>query len=521
MGNDRKNENGKDRKALYAIMLGTVILFFIFTFMKSGLFIDEIYTFGLSNSHESGFIKAKMGGDVREKTITREMFEDYLSVQPDEKFDLVSVYHNQEKDVHPPLYYWMFNILYSFFPGSYSIWPALMMDLALHLVTIYLLHRLLGRLFPERTALLCTALYAFSSISISTALMIRMYVLLTTLTVSLANLILDILENPRWYDYILLTLDIYLGMMTQYYFVFYAFLVCLAVLICTIIAREYRKSITFSISAILGVILMVLSFPAVIRHLTGDGLVSGTTAISNAFNLKGYLGSLFSFGGGTFRQLPVAALTGVICLAMSFSTHFDQKKGEEMTIQRKRALIIFIPAIISFVIVAIVSPYKTSRYIWNIAPIFIVCLAFVMDTSRILERHSRLIPLLLLLTVMFDFVLQPEYLMKETDGIEESLSDHTDLPCVLLQPNSNPQITANMLQLMEFDDVFVTDDTRSQNLQQYLENAEECILCINIWKEDHPMDVDMSLKSLENLYGFKEAEFLTTSPFYEIYHLHR
>ena len=514
-----ENKSSNNKKALFLIMLGTIILFFIFAFLKSGLFLDEIYTFGLSNSHESGFIKAKMDGDVREKIITREIFEDYLSVQPDEKFDFVSVYHNQEKDVHPPLYYWLFNILYSFFPNSYSRWPAHLMNLTFHLITVLILSKLLNRLFSSKISFLCTALYAFSSISISTALMIRMYVLLTTLTISLAYLILDILENPKWYDYILLTINIYLGLMTQYFFVFYAFFVCLTCLIYFLLKKQYKLACTFSISALLGVIFMVLSFPAVINHLIGDGLVSGTTAVSNALDIKGYLKSILIFGATTFVRLPIAIILGSICLIISFSNHFDKTTDNEKKINRTRSVLIFLPAIISFFIIAIVSPYKTSRYIWNIVPIFIVCLAFVIDTSKLMEKHFNLIPYLLLATFIFDIVFKPEYLMPDTKTIEESLKNYTNLPCVLIQPNGNPQITANMMQLMEFDNILVTDNTESENIQLYLDNNENCIICINTRIDDHIIIAEEVLKSFNNLYEFNNSSLLTKSPFYDIYYL--
>ncbi|MBQ7896012.1 MAG: hypothetical protein IJ364_05595, partial [Oscillospiraceae bacterium] len=100
----------------------------MFADSKSGLFIDEIYTFGLANNHEGPFLDSLVGGSVNNKIMTRQDLLDYVVVNEDQRFDFKAVYDNQANDVHPPLYYWLFNMAYSFFPGLFSKWPAMVLN---------------------------------------------------------------------------------------------------------------------------------------------------------------------------------------------------------------------------------------------------------------------------------------------------------------------------------------------------------------------------------------------------------
>jgi len=71
--------------------------------MKVNYYIDEIYTYGLSNYNGNG-IDMEIEYD---KTYTpgTSVYDDYMKVQNGQRFDYVNVWRNQTNDVHPPLYY--------------------------------------------------------------------------------------------------------------------------------------------------------------------------------------------------------------------------------------------------------------------------------------------------------------------------------------------------------------------------------------------------------------------------------
>ena len=103
-------------KKYTALILALVLVCavgFMFAARKSGMFIDEIYTYGLANSYYAPYVTDIKGGDLIDKVMTREELTDYLTVGADDRFAAGSVYYNQTRDVHPPLYYWLFNFVSS------------------------------------------------------------------------------------------------------------------------------------------------------------------------------------------------------------------------------------------------------------------------------------------------------------------------------------------------------------------------------------------------------------------------
>ena len=54
---------------------------FGFMFEKKGMFLDEIYSYGLSNSHYAPFMNTLNDGNLVGSTLTGDDFNDYLTVQ--------------------------------------------------------------------------------------------------------------------------------------------------------------------------------------------------------------------------------------------------------------------------------------------------------------------------------------------------------------------------------------------------------------------------------------------------------
>ena len=167
----------KQALPITVVLLLVLIVCLHFCFWKSGMFIDEIYTYGLSNSHYMPFIGHGDHDRIEEQIITRDDFYDYLAVTDSEPgFDFGSVYYNQVQDVHPPLYYWLLNVCSSLARDQFSKWIGLIPDLILYLGVLVLLYALGMELFDHRAVSATTALlYGLSQVGLSTMLMIRMF----------------------------------------------------------------------------------------------------------------------------------------------------------------------------------------------------------------------------------------------------------------------------------------------------------------------------------------------------------
>ena len=81
---------------------------------KAGFHEDEIATYGLANSPDGiwptwGINQWRSG----------EEYKNSFLVNQNTRFSYTMVYENQEKDVHPPLYYMIIHTISSFVPGIF------------------------------------------------------------------------------------------------------------------------------------------------------------------------------------------------------------------------------------------------------------------------------------------------------------------------------------------------------------------------------------------------------------------
>ena len=165
---------------LLAVLVLVLAVCLHFCLWKSGMFIDEIYTYGLANSHYMPFIGHGDHDRIQEQIITREDFFDYLAVTDSEPgFDVDSVYYNQVQDVHPPLYYWLLNFCSTLARGQFSKWIGLIPDLLIYLGLLALLYALGMELFGNRliaaslAALLSSSSDASGTVSVMFSRIVR------------------------------------------------------------------------------------------------------------------------------------------------------------------------------------------------------------------------------------------------------------------------------------------------------------------------------------------------------------
>ncbi len=221
---------------------------------KEGYHVDEVYSYGLANSEYLPFmhfgahdynvkewmleygagesfeelfhnlikdfrILQECGFQVKESIIYRdyltaqansantritswvpgEAYLDYIAASESNTFNNASVYYNQRGDVHPPLYYMLLHTICSVFQGKFSKWFGLGLNIVVLLLTLALLYRMC-RLYlgGKWMAVLAAGVYGLSVGFISTALFIRMYALLTFMTVACCYVHLKIVEEGFW-----------------------------------------------------------------------------------------------------------------------------------------------------------------------------------------------------------------------------------------------------------------------------------------------------------------------------------
>lgn len=517
-----------------ALMLALVIICsvcLLFCTRKEGMFIDEIYSYGLANSYYAPYVTNLKMGNMIDKVFTRDELVDYLAVMDDDWFAAGSVYYNQTMDVHPPLYYWLLNFASSLCVGHFSMWIGLILNLIIYVITLILLYKLGLLLFDSRlNAVSAVLLYGLSTIGLSTMLMIRMYMLLTLFTVLLAYLIAHLMRTKRLWLCPAIGVTVFCGLMTQYYYVFYAFFVCGAYVIYALVKKEWRALLTFAGCALAGALCLLFAFPACIDQLFADALVSGGSAVENLKSVWQYAQRLNIFiGDSTHRMKGIIYSVLIIAAACVVGC-----KGIAAAWREKRikldVLVLALPAAVSFVVVAIISPVSEIRYIYNIVPMLLlfVCLLLHLAENGIKalkdNKKARLaVGVAVALIALWQArSLAPDYLFDEYSDYDALLAAHSDAPCVYIDDNYFSPITFDMLQLMCFDDFLVTNDTASDTMLNYIGNAEETVVFIDISKQWASGYDDASVVAqLEESTGYTDAEKLYSNGFSAVYLLSR
>ncbi len=475
--------DSKKKEALVLLITFVLLLGILLHFCawKQGMFIDEIFTYGLSNSHYMPFIGNGADDRLAEQLITREDFFDYLAVTgTEDSFDVGSVYYNQGIDVHPPLHYWLINLASSLAPNQFSKWIGLVPGLILYLGTLFLLYLLCMELFGRfPAALAAVVLYGLSAVGLSTMLMIRMYVLLGFLTVLLALITAKELRSPDWKKELGIGLSIFLGLLTQYYFVFYAFFLCASVVFRFLFHRQWKPLIRFTLCAFSGVGLMLLVFPAAISQLTADRLVSGGNAIENLGNLSAWPGRLRYYFGQIRHGMPAAVISALLALLLSVLFSKDLRCHPEL--RCSRFWILFLPLIPTVFVAAVISPVVEGRYIYNIMPICALAAPYcfyLLGRTR-LSALKGLAAVPICLSLFFALRCTPDYIYEEHRDYNLLLGTCSEAPCVYLTEYF-AGVTQDMLQLMQFDDVYVSGNPESPALLSYLDGAERCVVYVDV-----------------------------------------
>ncbi len=508
----------------------TLVGCLFFARMKSGLFIDEVYSYGLSNSHYAPFLTDAVGGDLRDGVVTRQQLTDYLVVNDGERFDFGSVYYNQVNDVHPPLYYWLLNAVCSLTPNVFSFWSGLLLDLAIYLWAAAMLYALLLTLFEDRLAAAAGALvYTLSAAGFSTMLMIRMYVLMTALTVQLALLAAKLIRGEKKRYYPLFCLTLFLGLMTQYYFVFYAFFLCAGYVIWRLGRKEWKQALIFALWAFAGVGLLVLAFPACLDHLFAEKLVSGGNAMENLLDTSQYRPRLSLFIHTLIHGMHAAILAGAGLFAvLLLRIPALRREGRRFP---KESLVVLIPAVPTLLLVAIISPVVEVRYVYNIVPLLAgwVALLFALglpeagEKSRILRAAAA--GVVLVLALWQGRAVTPDYLYIPYRELDAAAMEHADAPCIYLDDNYFSPLTEDIQQLRIFDEVFVTAEPESDALREYLAafpEAEEAVVYIDVsgyWSSGFDAE-EMLARMLEST-AFTGYEHLYTTGLSQTYLLKR
>ena len=327
---------------LYTLLLSLVVIFIGILIMskKQDLDFDEVGSFGLANNTYQLDIE-----DYKIYT-GEELLLKYASVKDGERFNIKNVFFNQMMDTHPPIYYLILNFVCSLRQDSFSMWYGLIINLLLMVILFWEMRYFFDLVIEDKNMSIILSLISFFTYGfINELVFIRMYVLLSVISLSLAILIINAIKNNLslnlrfLIEFFILCV---LGILTQYHFAVFAFYFSVVFAIYLI----QKKEIKFLFLTILSGILIYIYFVVLIILVISVIVKSSKTINLNKINNKD----------------------------VSYNKLNNQSFIKSCIVKNHWYFIILLSVIYYYIVISLTVKFTFARYLYNIYPLIIVAI---------------------------------------------------------------------------------------------------------------------------------------------------
>lgn len=408
-----KKEN-IERVLFYIILLLMIVVMLFYIGKKEGYHEDEMFSYGSSNHaydnlfHSYGeydSVNRIIQNDILKPTIeetfskiqyyvtnmntfqeklqeeekenipswrTKEEARKYMTVSKNSQFNFASVYYNQTRDVHPPLFYFLTNIISSVLKGEFTKYIIFGINLCFIIACLEQIRQIFKLLGKEKQGLFACILYALSMGAISTVMFQRMYTMLTFFTIYYLKLTIILYQNQYQMDKPLKRkywICVLFGFLTQYYFCIYVVFMVAIVSFCLMKKKKYQELKSYILQHIKIALVGILVFPASIYHIffsyRGVGNIQTMGYITRILEYFKVLCKSFS--------IESIAVLAVIMVLIGYGITVIQSKKKELI------FIFTLPVLLYWLVIVKISPYIELRYIMNILPILAICCILGID----------------------------------------------------------------------------------------------------------------------------------------------
>lgn len=512
----------KSAKRLFpAVFILTLILALIMSIyvcsQKNQWYIDEVWTYGLSNSYEKPFLfewvynaapdegiyEPRLGlddlkGEFMNMWQKGDAYKDYLTVQSGEGFAYDTVFSNQANDVHPPFYYLIIHTICSFFPDTYSKWFVFVPNILFYIISLVLLYKVSYTLTESRAKGIITMIFwGFSCGAIKNLVFGRMYMLLTLLILSLLLIHIIVLKKGEFTfkNTIPLIFISLAGFLTQYYFYFFAFFSAAVTCFIFLGKKKWKSLFIYAGSMLFSVGAAIIIFPATLTHVFNSPY--SISSNSNSFTLYRILSSLMrcnkvilenclgisaaDFNYYVSLLFLIALPVIILVLFVAYKALKYAKNGEKFEIKIEY-LFVVLSLFLTLWVVAYISPTYgeySDRYFYALYPLISLFLIFIIfSCSKKLVFYFKKLPVLLLPLLVCVFCgiggfMQYELINESQAGAmtnEEIGILIEDKNCVI-KPEKEHHIHVNAPELMKAKRVFAAG--KSVNLEDLINSIEE------------------------------------------------
>ncbi len=539
---------GRNYFILALLIVCQIVSVTIIAVQKQDFHIDEIYSYVLSNSYS--YDRLTNHDAFWNQWVDSAVLDEAVTVQSGERFAYSSVYHNNSRDAHPPLFYWGLHTVCSFFPNVFSMWFGIGLNLFFFAVSAFLLYEISKYFIRDRQyVFLPVAIWGFSLFASESTIFIRMYALMSLFTLLLVLLHLLWYRNPeKKYPYILIPAITFCGVFTHYYSGVFAFWV--TVLFCFLFfqQKQYGRMFLYGGLQLMAILLLFILYPAAHAQITGSETNNiGNEVAVNFFNFSGWIKSVLHYCriiltdglGGLRHCKKVFLIWGLLFAAVLLWRRLRQKPENPVPQQsctRDCIPTLYLFAIISLSIITIAKisfRFVYLRYVYNLAPLFIlcgVCFALWIIKRLNLDRNAvfaGLVSFVILSLAGIHYFRSSGLLFRETHEQCLQIQNHyPDYPLLALFDRKAVYIPTGNFSLFRSSDKFYwTDRNHLNRLPAILKqgNLKRNGLLVMIWDDKYwgnGYDIDEILRQLKQYApDLKSISSICDVSFGKLYHV--
>lgn len=439
------NEEKKTYSPIFNLFLKDLLIYIVFGILmvfaigqKENLYVDEVYSYGLANHTEGSMMSVEEGYTYYPSGTP---WVNYMTVNPGNRFDYRTVWANQKADVHPPLYYVILHTICSFFPESFSLWFAGLINILSALGTLFFLRKTVLILTgDERLQRLISIAFVFSAGILSAATFLRMYMLAMFWVTALTCLIV---RQTGTYDkrkfYLFLFLCTTGGALTHYYCIVFAVFISVVygcVLLCR---KEWKKAGGFCLAQGMAAVVSVAVFPAMIGHMFSSGRgqesadnLTNSSLSAGLHRIKWFFEILDEeLFGGIFIYLFFAAFA---ILFVCGWCHRRSDLSEEKKVTAERYLILGIPVVLYFLLVSKIAVFITDRYMYPVYAVLflgVFCALGSWMKGRSGQYYIYILAVMMtVMTVNGWKNMEWEYLYQSSAAFLDTAASYADVDCI-------------------------------------------------------------------------------------------
>ncbi len=471
---------------------------------KEYLFVDEVLSYTLANSRYGDCIRLEDG-----KWYSGSDLYAYTYVEKGHAFDFSTPVENQKHDTHPPIYAILLHAFSSLRSGDFSKWFGIGLNLVGYVFVFILLYLAILDLFPNRPyfAVLVCLIFGTNPGIIDLAIFIRMYILLLIASILCIRWHVKALNKQSpWHAYLLLCILSYLGVLTHYFYLVFAFFAGAFYCIYKLFHKEIKAVIWYVGSMAVAAGLVLLSWPTSLWQLFEEE--AAEDAFSQQMSLRIFASKILQIVRSVNEDLFANRLKYLALIVAVFAIYLffkNRSKLKQAFMVRAELWLIVVVNVLFFLTISVITPYLSPRYVSASFPF--ILLLVILTLEQVANEVFRT-PAVGFAAIALFFIwpelttLQGDMVDHNRQIITEVSTEHAGDLCLF---GTNINAEENVFDLKRFDRIYTYDGTNADGAADEIGSASQVVVYVPV---DHDPEeyvanirsINPKLTNLERLY---------------------